>query len=228
MIKMKAAIFDMDGTLVDSLMVWDIIWKHFGEKYLSNNFFKPDMETEKLVRTMTLAEAMSLVHEKYAIGLSSVELFNVANEVLKEFYTSQVSLKDGVLEFLDYCYNSGVRMCIVSATEAALVQLTLKVCGIDKYFSAIFSCATIGKGKEEPDIYMQALKYLNTPIEKTWVFEDSYTAIHTAHKLGIPTVGIYDSYNFDQEKIQREATIYIDKDQNLTIVKKIELCNKNL
>ena len=61
----KAAIFDMDGTLIDSLMVWDVLWCRFGEKYLNDKSFSPSEEDDKKVRTLTLKDAMNLIHNNY-------------------------------------------------------------------------------------------------------------------------------------------------------------------
>ena len=83
-------------------------------------------------------------------------------------------------------------MVLASATDPILIELGLAHCDMNKYFKAILSCAVIGKGKEEPDIYLEAQRILGTPAEETWVFEDSYVALRTAHGIGMPTVGIYD------------------------------------
>ena len=70
-------------------------------------------------------------------------------------------------------------------------------------------------GKDKPDIYLAALEYLGTPKDETWVFEDAYIAIHTATELGLHTVGIYDAENFGQDKIEREATVYVGEGETL-------------
>lgn len=211
----KAAIFDMDGTLVDSLMLWDILWSTLGEKYLYNKDFTPTIEDDKKVRTLTLDGAMELIHKNYRIGKSGEELLTLANDIIGDFYTNKVKLKDGVLEFLEYCHKKGVKMCIASATAPELLNTAIKHCKIERFFSEIFSCATLGKGKDKPDIYLLAKKFLGEKTEDTWVFEDSLTAIETAVKIGMPTVGIYDRYNFGQERIEKIATEYIADGETL-------------
>ena len=106
-------------------------------------------------------------------------------------------------------------MCIASATALDLITVALKHCGIESYFLKIFSCAEIGKGKEEPDVFMKACEFLGEKPEETWVFEDSLSAIKTVVKIGLPTVGIYDAYNFGREEIKELATEYIAEGETL-------------
>lgn len=211
----KGAVFDMDGTLVDSLMLWDIIWKKFGVKFLSHEDFRPSEEDDKLVRTMTLEDAMNHIHCVYNIGNSGDELLSTANDIMSTFYSNDVELKKGVAEFLEYCYAKGIKMCIASATEMSLINLAVEHLKIGKYFTKILSCADIGKGKDKPDIYLEAAKVLDASIEAICVFEDSHIAIDTADKIGMKTVGIYDKYNYGQEEIEKIATVYIAKDDTL-------------
>lgn len=213
--KLKAAIFDMDGTLIDSLMLWDILWSAFGEKYLNNKKFEPSPEDNKKVRTLTLRDAMDLIHTNYGLGESCEELLTLANRIMNDFYANKVELKDGVLEFLEHCKAAGVKMCIATATAPDLLSTAMERLGIGKYFEAISSCAILGKGKEEPDIYLHACKFLQEKPCETWVFEDSLTAIETAAKIGMPTVGIYDRHNSEQDKIRSLATEYIAEGETL-------------
>lgn len=211
----KAAIFDMDGTLVDSLMVWDELWSTFGKKYLNDNNFTPSAEDDKRVRTLTLKDAMFLIHEKYHIGESGEELLCVANDMMVDFYKNTVKLKSGVREFLEYCKEKGVKMCVASATAPGLVDIAIKHCDIGKYFLRVFSCGSLGKGKDKPDIFLQASEFLGEKIEDTWVFEDSLVAVETATKIGMKTVAIYDRYNYGQDRMKEIADEYISEGETL-------------
>ena len=212
---MKAAIFDMDGTLVDSLMLWDVLWSTFGERYLNDKSFVPSLEDDKKVRTLTLKDAMLLIHNNYKLGESGEELLALANTIMNDFYANSVELKSGVKEFLEYCKNIGIKMCIASATAPELIDVAMEHCDIGKYFLKVFSCGVIGKGKDEPDVFLQAAEFLGAEIKEIWVFEDSLVAIETATKIGMPTVGIYDRYNFGQDRIKEIATEYIAEKETL-------------
>lgn len=213
--EIKAAIFDMDGTLVDSLILWSVFWKELGKRYLGDENFSPSEEDDKAVRTMTMKEVVSLIHERYNIAESEEELFSVVNEIMVDFYGNSVELKPGVKEFLEHLYSKGTKMCIASATDSELINLAVKHCNIGKYFSKIISCATLGYGKDRPDIFLSAHNFLNAPVCDIWVFEDSLTAIKTAKKLGMQTVGIFDKNNYGQEEISKLSKIYIADGETL-------------
>ncbi len=213
--EMKAAIFDMDGTLVDSLMIWDVVWATFGETYLNDKDFRPSVDDDKKVRTLTLKDAMCLIHDNYNIGKDGEELLNYANQIMIDFYSNKVTLKEGVIEFLEHCKSNGVKMCIATATAMELLTYAIKRCDLEKYFLKIFSCGDIGKGKDKPDIFLLAQEFLGEKISDTWVVEDSLVAIETATKIGMPTIGIYDEFNYGQERIKEIATKYVAKGETL-------------
>ena len=206
--KIKGAIFDMDGTLLDSLWGWEELWEWGGRKYLGIEGYKPPVEVDKAVRTMVLYDAMVYVHDHCGFGPAE-ELMEHFYDVLPELYASKFDLKAGVREFLDYCYENAIPMCLASATEKLYINIALDRHDMRKYFRAVLSCADIGKGKEEPDIFEEALRVLGTPKEETFVFEDSYVALETAERAGFPTVGIFDPHAFEQERLKRSATHYI-------------------
>lgn len=207
--EIQAAIFDMDGTLVDSLGLWDVHWKVLGDTFLNGEKFVPDEDVAKAIRTSTLREAANLLHEACHLGDSGEAVYQVANETFRNFYANSVTLKEGVREYLEYCKENGIRMVIASATAPELIEIALQHCGVREYFEEIFSCSVVGKGKEEPDIFLYAQKWLGTKTEETWVFEDSYVALQTAQKIGMPTVGIYDQYTPWQDAVEKASTIYI-------------------
>lgn len=211
----KGAIFDMDGTLIDSLMLWDIIWNKFGTIFCEDGKFVPSEADDKAVRTMTLKDAMDYIHMRCNIGKTGNELFEIANKIMMDFYSKEVRLKDGVPEFLEYCSANGIKMCIASASDIELIKTAVIHCNIEKYFVGIISCAEIGKGKDKPDIYLKAMECLGTSPDETCIFEDSHVAICTADNLGIKTVGIYDKYNYGQDEIKKTATVYIAEGDSL-------------
>jgi len=209
------AIFDMDGTLIDSMMFWDIFWERLGKKYRDDPCFRPDPATEKAIRTLPLQEAMLLLYEKCSIGESGEALFKTADEMCADFYAHDVKMKPGALEFLIHCKQKGIQMCVASATARPLLEIVMKKFNLYAYFPRLFSCSELGKGKEYPDIFFAAHEYLGTPKESTWIFEDSITALETAKKAGYPTVGIFDPHNFNLDRMPDYSAIYIAHGESL-------------
>lgn len=210
--KLTGAIFDMDGTLIDSLIFWDILWEEFSRRY---GQFRPDPEADRTIRTIPMKDAMYYIHDRFGLGADGEELLEIAHRMIEEFYEKQVELKAGVMEFLARCRELGVKMCVASATDSRLVRVAMAHCGIEDFFTDVISCAAIGKGKEEPDVFLLAREHLGTPAEETWVFEDSYVALVTAHKAGFPTVGVYDRFGFRQDILRETSTVYIDENSTL-------------
>lgn len=205
----KGLIFDLDGTLADSLGFWGIAWDAFGKKYNNGASFCPSAEDEKAIRTMLMSDAMELIHRHYGFGENGKELTDLATALLHDFYENKVLLKPGVREFLEYYYAKGVPMCIASASALDLVLVAAKHCDIEKYFVRILSCSELGMGKDKPDIYLYAASVLGTPVEETCVVEDSLTALRTAKAAGMPTIGIYDQHTPLQEEIAAVSDEYI-------------------
>lgn len=213
--KIKGAIFDMDGTLVDSLGYWQVLWEAMGRHFGYGEGFRPSAADDKQVRTMTIRDAMELIHQRYHLGKTGQELTDFANADTVRFYKEDVKAKAGVLPFLAYLKEQGIPMCIASASAKDLVEIAVEYCGLAPYVDTLISCADIGKGKDQPDVFLAALDCLGTPKEETFVFEDSYLAVKTATEAGFPTVGIWDPHTFDHDLLEATATFYIDEGETL-------------
>ena len=205
----KAAIFDMDGTLIDSLILWDIFWAEFGKRYKQDASFRPSEEIDKAVRTLTLDNATELIHQHFHFGESGRELLEIVYDLMVDFYRTEVLPKPGVLEFLTQLKAEGTKMCIASASAQDMIYIALKRCGLDSFFDKVFSCHDIGTSKNKPDIFLLACEQLGEAIADTWVFEDSCSAIETAKAAGFRTVALYDRNNYGQEKMAQIADYYV-------------------
>lgn len=213
--KIDGIIFDMDGTLVDSLGFWEFLWRSIGKKYFNDETYAPPVEISKPMRTMSLRDGVILLHEKLGIGNSKETLIEEIDLLYKRYYEEEVTFKEGVCDFIALCKSRGIKICIASGSTEDVVDSFLKRNGMRDSFSAIFTCPGIGKSKAEPDIYNLAHAHLGTPKETTWVFEDSVTALETATKSGFKTVGIWDSEGFDPERVKKLSTVYVGEGETL-------------
>ena len=202
---LKGAIFDFDGTLVDSMYIWDTI----GEDYLRSLGKEPHEDLKETFMTLTLEEAAEYYRTHYGVTLSVKEIVAGVNTMVEGIYRTRVALKQGVADFLAQLKDNGTRMCIATVTDRYLVEETLDRLGILQYFSEIFTCAEVGYGKDKPIIYRKALEHLGTTKNETYVFEDSLFALKTAKADGFTTVGVYDRHENRQDNLKNLADYYI-------------------
>ena len=202
---LKGAIFDFDGTLVDSMFIWDTI----GEDYLRSLGKEPHEDLKETFMTLTLEEAAEYYRTHYGVTLSVKEIVDGVNTMVEGIYRTRVALKQGVADFLAQLKDNGTRMCIATVTDRYLVEETLERLGILHYFSEIFTCAEVGYGKDKPIIYRKALEHLDTAKNETYVFEDSLFALKTAKADGFTTVGVYDRHENRQDNLKNLADYYI-------------------
>lgn len=201
----RGAIFDADGTLLDSMTIWDTI----GEDYLRSLGYEPKEDLKETFKTFTLQQAACYYRSNYGIILSVDEIVDGINGMLEQYYREKVLLKSGVGNFLQKLNKNGVKMCIATTSDRYLIEAALNRCGVLKYFSEIFTCTFVGHGKEEPVIYREALKYLGTEKSHTVVFEDAFHAIETAKNDGFITAAVYDTHEESQESVKSLADFYI-------------------
>ena len=202
---MKGAIFDFDGTVVDSMYIWDNI----SMDYLRSLKIEPRENLNEVFAKFSLEEAADYYRKNYGVSLSVSEIVSGVNEMIKTFYNTKVMPKNGIKKYLEYLKECGVKMCIATLSDKELVLNTLCRLELSKYFSEVFTCTDFGIGKTTPDIYRTALLHLGTPKEETYVFEDALYAAKTAKADGFSVVGIYDRYEPNQEMLKKVSNLYI-------------------
>lgn len=203
--KIDGAILDLDGTLLDSVSIWDNV----AEDYLRKKGIQPKHGLRENLETLSLQKAARYLQSEYGLTDSVEEIINGVCSLIEHFYVHEVLPKEGVPEFLQILHHKGVKMCIATATERYLVEAALKRNGILEYFDEILTCSSLGHGKDEPHIYEAALRHLGTLQSSTWVFEDMLYAISTAKAAGFPVVGVYEAHEKHPEKIRALADLYI-------------------
>ena len=192
----KYAIFDMDGTLVDSMGYWD----ELAVEYLHSQGVT-SVPDELLQRTapLPMAETLALFIREYGLDDTPERAQRALQVIMENHYRHDIRLKPGVKAHLAALAERGVAMCVVSATPERLMQLCLERLGIRRYFQFVLSCESVGAGKDRPDIYHAAAKRLGAPSPaETAVYEDSNVAARTAKAAGYYTVGVYDACEADR------------------------------
>ena len=182
----KYAIFDMDGTLIDSM----IFWKNLAVEYLDSRGVKdiPEDLPER-IKPMTMSESSALFRQEFGLtGDPEAEM----NAMMDAHYRNDILLKPGVREYLQMLHRKGVRMCVASATAEHLMEACLTRLGVRDYFEFLLSCETVGAGKRSPLVYHESAGRLGADPSEIAVYEDALYAVQTAKKAGYYVVGVYD------------------------------------
>ena len=186
--KIKGAIFDMDGTLLDSMAYWNTV----GIDYLSRQGIEFNSDKENYVLHVGIKKFTEYCNVKYGLNKTYEEVLQALHDIISEKYNTVVQLKPGALEMLEKFKQNGVKMCIATATEQTEAKAVLKRLGVLDYFSEVFTTTIVGADKNSPLIYEVAMNHLGTKKEETYIFEDAWYAIKTAHNNGFNVVGIED------------------------------------
>ena len=215
---LKGAIFDFDGTLVDSMFIWET----FAEDYLRSLSKEPKENLRETFATFTLEQAAEYYQKHYDVNMSTEEIVSGINEMVLQNYRTKVELKSGVAEFLGKLKSQGVKMCVATVTDRFVVEEVLEKLGVRDYFSEIFTCSEVGSNKETPDIYNKALAHLKTDKSETVVFEDAFYALMTAKNDGFRVAGVFDKHEKNQVQIKANADYYITDYTRFDFTKQIK------
>lgn len=208
----KSAIFDMDGTLTDSMHVW----RNLGNLYLESKGIVPEPELQEKVLTLTMMEAAEYMKQRYGLQGEPEQIVKEVYQLIEGFYRTEVQEKPGVRRILEELQQEGIPMCVASATDTYLVEYALAHTGLRSYFQKIYCCREVGEGKTTDKIYQVARESLGTSVEETWIFEDALYAARTAKRSGFPLVAIFDTTEEGQEELREIANIYLESYEQWT------------
>lgn len=194
----EAVIFDLDGTLVDSM--W--IWKSIDEEFLGMHGLALPHDLQKSLGGMSFTETAVYFKERFRLPQALEEIKDCWNAMAFEKYEKEVPLKPGAKEFLDYLQQSGIRMGIATSNSRQLAELVIESRGIGGYFDIITTGCEVANGKPSPDIYLKAAKHLSAKPDACVVFEDIPEGILAAKRAGMYVCAVEDEASRDlwQEK----------------------------
>lgn len=184
---MQYAIFDMDGTLIDSMPAWI----RLGGDYLRSKGIEPPVNLREEIASMTMLESGQYA-SRLGVPGTPEEIADELIEWMARQYRETIPERTGVRAYLQLCREAGVRMCVATATDRALAETCLTRLELLPFFEFLVSCEEIGKTKTSPDIYLLAAQRLGASPSEIAVYEDVLYPAETAKKAGFRTVGVYD------------------------------------
>ena len=204
--KIHGAIFDLDGTLIDSMWIWEQIDIDYFNKL---NIPMPKDLKDK-INLLSFYDTAVYFKNTFHISDSIDEICKDWNNRALFYYSNKVTLKPGVLKLLDFLKSKNIKIALATSNSEILLSAALKHTKIMDYFDVISTTNEVSNGKNKPDIYLLTAKKLSIKPKNCLVFEDIYEAITGAKAAQMNVCAIYDKYsNYNKEKILELADFYI-------------------
>ena len=203
----EAVIFDLDGSLVDSM--W--MWKAIDIEYLAGHGIEAPKTLQKDIGGRSFVETARYFKDRFNLTDSIEKIGDDWNRMAWDKYTNEVPLKEGVSEFLDRCMQNGIRLGIASSNSTELINQVLSSHGIKDKFQSVKSGTQVVKGKPAPDIYLTVADELRAEPSRCLVFEDLVDGIKAAKNAGMTVVAVSDDYSRHSDDLKKElADDYIE------------------
>lgn len=194
----KGVIFDLDGTLIDSMKIWTKIDRRLLRENGVENI-PPDISDR--VRKMTIEESAQYFIDEFRLECTNEYIIKRIEELVRTEYEENIPLKPYAKEILDFLDEKGVPYGVATATYKGLAEAVLKRCGIRERIQFLLTEIEYPLGKNFPDIFLGGAKRLGSEPEEVLVVEDSLHCIETAAKAGFVTAGIYDEVSWNEQSL---------------------------
>lgn len=201
----KAVIFDMDGSLVDSMWIWTEVDDIYMEKYqltMPENFHK-DIEGMSFTET-----AQYFVNTFPQLHCTVEEVKQEWQQMTMELYCTKVPLKPGAEVFLKRMKESGIRLGIATSNTRSLAEAVLNALHIREFFDTVRTSCEVAKGKPAPDVYLKAAEDLQVDPSECLVFEDVPSGILAGKRAGMTVCAVDDAFSRPYEKEKRDLADY--------------------
>lgn len=204
----KGVIFDLDGTLIDSMKIWNQIDIAFLRE---NGIENPPENISELMRKMTVDESSEYFITHFGLSCTKEYVIKRIEELVRIQYEEKIPMKPHVTEVLDYLGSRGIPCGIATATYKSLAEAVLRRLGILERMSFLLTDEEFPVGKTSPDIFLHGAELMKLTPGEVLVVEDSLHCIETAAKAGFVTAGVYDEVSAPlRREIEQTADYYIE------------------
>ena len=202
----KAAVFDIDGTLLDS----SPIWYDLGARILRSLGITPREGLHKTLSELSLKEGAEYLCSSYPLPVDEAGLLEMTDKLVSGFYLEEVAAKEGAPKLLEALKRRGVKLALATAGNARLSCAALERLGLMGYFPVVCSCEEYG-GENSPEVFLAAAEKLGALPAETIVFENSLYALLTAKNAGFATAAVKDTAEHMQEELAKAADFYCER-----------------
>ena len=203
---MKGAIFDVDGTLLDSMTVW----YHITDRFFKDRGLVMTDENAERYREMTLEESLPLIREEFNLDMTMDEVWAEFRRLAGIEYENNIAMKPYAKEYIEKLRADGVKIAVATSGYEQLCKSAFKRLGVIGCIDAYAFSSEVGVNKGNPDIYLLAAKRLGLSPKECVVYEDIALGINGAKKAGFETCAIYDDTNAAQtDELKRLSDHYI-------------------
>lgn len=206
---MSGFIFDMDGTLLDSIKIW-----HEAEQQVMSSAGIQLAKSERdELNALTLEEAGDFFHDRFGLMESGEAVVKSIVDYMLRFYRTSVEVNPGAVDFVQAVFSAGEPMCVLSSSPQSFLKAGLGRTGMDRFFkpSMVISAEDMGMIKRDPKTFDYVCAQLGTDPADTWLFDDSWYALKTAHEFGLRTVGVFSTDGCGtHEELNRYCDIVVD------------------
>ena len=172
----QGMIFDADGTLLDSMPIWDDL----GARYLKGIGIEAEPGLSEILFCMSLEESAAYMKRTYGLSQTEEEIRRGVLAKLEDFYVNEVQAKPGTSEYLRALHKRQIPMMIATSSSRHHIEEAMRRLGFLDYFAGIITCEEVGSGKSRPDIYLKCAEAIGLPPEEVCVVEDVIHAVRTA------------------------------------------------
>ena len=207
----KGAIFDVDGTLLDSMPVWE----NASDRFLEGLGIEAEPGLSAIMLVMSLDEGAAYLKSAYKLAMTDQEVKDGVRGVIRDFYVYQAQPKPGAREFLKELKERHIPLYIATSSNREHIQAAFERLQMDQYFDGMITCEEAGAGKSDPRIFLMAAKRMGLQPADIFVFDDVIHAVRTANSAGFVTVGVYDpSGSADNAAMRKESGFYMHSLEN--------------
>lgn len=191
---MNYSIFDVDGTILDSMEVWNAL----ASQYVQSLGMVPEKNLDEIVSDMSLEQSATYLKDHYKINKQEERIISEVLNFISDFYEYEVNLMPGFKEFISHYDSINV---IGTSCDEELVKIALNRLAVLNYFEDIITCSKVNKSKNDPDFYLACAQVLKQRPEDIVVFEDADYCIDVARKVGFKVIKIKDWRDLNEKCI---------------------------